>query len=386
MPDINSLLSSKSFCILPWLSVTVNTKGEITPCCISDTVLMDANAVNEHGHGVLNSQPFKTMRKMMMLGVLPESCKQCSVSGKKTLREVKNESLINKISKIDIDRIENTSKNGSISDPKIRYVDVRASNICNLKCRTCSPVFSSRIQQEEKSVIKFSKPLNLTKRPEILSELKEIYFAGGEPLITEDHYKILESLPNDVSVIYNTNFTVTSFKNFSVFDFWEKKDKLFVSVSLDEIGNRLSYLRHGSDYDKIIENFKTFHKRIPNSFEKIKISITLSIFNIFYLHEILEDFEKHNLVKPENISINFLYYPSYFRCNNFEKELGQFRNEAVDKIKNEVIKNLVKTFLYENLDAENDFSKFLTTVEEKDKLRNERFKDIYPEIANLLMK
>ena len=322
----------------------------------------------------------------MMLGVLPESCKQCSVSGKKTLREVKNESLINKISKIDIDRIENTSKNGSISDPKIRYVDVRTSNICNLKCRTCSPVFSSRIQQEEKSVIKFSKPLNLTKRPEILSELKEIYFAGGEPLITEDHYKILESLPNDVSVIYNTNFTVTSFKNISVFDFWEKKDKLFVSVSLDEIGNRLSYLRHGSDYDKIIENFKTFHKRIPNSFEKIKISITLSIFNIFYLHEILEDFEKHNLVKPENISINFLYYPSYFRCNNFEKELGQFRNEAVDKIKNEVIKNLVKTFLYENLDAENDFSKFLTMVEEKDKLRNERFKDIYPEIANLLLK
>ena len=101
------------------------------------------------------------------------------------------------------------------------------------------------------------------------------------------------------------------------------------------------------------------------------------------MHEILDDFQEKNLVDPKNISINFLYYPSYFRCNNFTAVLGKQRDDAVNKIKNEEIRLKVKRFLSENLDAEEDFTVFIEKVEEKDRIRNEDFKEFYPELRCL---
>jgi organic radical activating enzyme len=65
-----------------------------------------------------------------------------------------------------------------------------------------------------------NKPLNYAGRFETdiweqllthIDYVEQIYFAGGEPLLMEEHYRILDELVQrkrfDVRLIYNTNFT-----------------------------------------------------------------------------------------------------------------------------------------------------------------------------------
>jgi hypothetical protein len=59
-----------------------------------------------------------------------------------------------------------------------------------------------------------------------LDYVEQIYFAGGEPLLMEEHYRILDELVRrkrfDVRLIYNTNFTHTDLKGNSVFEYWKQ--------------------------------------------------------------------------------------------------------------------------------------------------------------------
>ena len=46
--------------------------------------------------------------------------------------------------------VTTTQDDGTVEDFKMRYFDIRFSNICNFKCRTCGPDFSSQWEQEYK--------------------------------------------------------------------------------------------------------------------------------------------------------------------------------------------------------------------------------------------
>ena len=53
--------------------------------------------------------------------------------------------------------------------------------------------------------------------------VEEIYFAGGEPLLMEEHYRILNRLVDDgrteeVTLKYNTNFSTMAYKKTNVLD------------------------------------------------------------------------------------------------------------------------------------------------------------------------
>ena len=71
--------------------------------------------------------------------------------------------------------------------------------------------------------------------------VEQIYFAGGEPLIMDEHYRILEELERrgmfDVRLVYNTNFTQVRLKDRYVFDFWKKFKNVSVGASLDAMGD-----------------------------------------------------------------------------------------------------------------------------------------------------
>ena len=105
------------------------------------------------------------------------------------------------------------------------YWDIRFSNLCNLSCRSCGYIFSSNWYQDQAKLAggdwKLKNPvMNYAGRTETdmweqlephLDYVEQIYFAGGEPLLMEEHYKILDELVRrerfDVRLVYNTNFT-----------------------------------------------------------------------------------------------------------------------------------------------------------------------------------
>jgi organic radical activating enzyme len=76
----------------------------------------------------------------------------------------------------------------------------------------------------------------------LLPHIEEIYFAGGEPLLMDEHYRLLDRLAErglfDTPLRYNTNFSETRYKGRDVFDIWAQFSNVKVSASVDATGGR----------------------------------------------------------------------------------------------------------------------------------------------------
>ena len=104
-----------------------------------------------------------------------------------------------------IGMVENTDKEGN-ADFVIKYWDIRFSNLCNLACRSCGTWFSSNWYEDHKKltgappnhakILKVGRNSNdiWDQMLEQFEHVEQFYFAGGEPLIMEEHYRILKEL------------------------------------------------------------------------------------------------------------------------------------------------------------------------------------------------
>ena len=78
-----------------------------------------------------------------------------------------------------------------------------------------------------------------------IKHVERIYFAGGEPMMMDDHWYILELLKKhkrfDVRIMYNTNMARLDWKGKNVIDYWKlwEPGKIEIWPSLDEYGEIL---------------------------------------------------------------------------------------------------------------------------------------------------
>ena len=138
---------SKTICILPWIHMYVNADGNVLPCCIGDYKQPLGNTHNRSIEDIWNSHEYKTLRKQLMNGEKPSVCHQCwkhEEAGNNSSR-ISN----NKRFKEDFHIVDKTNTDGSLDTMDLRYFDVRWSNICNFKCRTCSATYSSNWAVED---------------------------------------------------------------------------------------------------------------------------------------------------------------------------------------------------------------------------------------------
>ena len=105
------------------------------------------------------------------------------------------------------------------SDPGLQFVDIRNTNFCNLKCRYCGPHFSSQWAEElDKFPSIRRQDISNYKDTLITDSLHWMYFTGGEPLISGEHWELLEELiaggrSGRISLMYNTNLTTIKYKD-----------------------------------------------------------------------------------------------------------------------------------------------------------------------------
>ena len=134
-------IKKKSLCALPWLHIHVTPDQNIMPCCIANMENVDdvRSTMDDGIMDWMNSDAMKKMRLDMLNGEQPNACKTCyhqeiSMESfrKTTLREY-DEFLE--------ENIANTNEDGSLDEFKMRYLDMRFSNLCNMKCTTTSSAF-----------------------------------------------------------------------------------------------------------------------------------------------------------------------------------------------------------------------------------------------------
>ena len=169
---------------------------------------------------------------------------------------------------------------------------------------------------------------------------EEFYFAGGEPLVTEEHYKLIEWLiQNDATkarLRYNTNFSKLAFKDYNLIELWSHFDEVELLASIDASNTLGEYIRKDMVWQDILENRK-FIKPYP--FIKFKVAPTVSILNVLHIPELYEECLQLNIIEPDDLYINILERPSYYNIQILPKEL---KLKVMDKYLNQMDTNKPK--------------------------------------------
>jgi MoaA/NifB/PqqE/SkfB family radical SAM enzyme len=317
------LKDSKTFCIYPWIHLHAYPTGEAYPCCHAEMKPgVVGNCRTNTLEEIWRGEPMQKLRNDMLTETPHAACTRCyeqEESGFFSGRKSANKHHGHHIKKLDANPFEMT------------YWDIRFSNLCNLKCRSCGHIFSSQWYQDQAKLAgpdwkERNTVLNYAGRTETdmwtqlephLDYVEQIYFAGGEPLLMEEHYNILEELVRrgrfDVRLIYNTNFTHTDLKGRSVFEYWKQFRSVAVGASLDGSGKYGEYIRKGTDWDQVYANRVQMIAVCPNV--DFYISPTLSIMNAWHLPDFHREWVGAGLIQPQDLNVNILQDPAHYRID-----------------------------------------------------------------------
>lgn len=324
------LSESKTFCMYPWIHLHAWPTGQAFPCCHAESPAGQlGNTRKQSLLEIWNSPKQRQLRSDMLNETTNAACVRCYEQEKSGFFSGRQSA--NKHHGHHIDRIKNTKENGYLEQFEMTYWDIRFSNLCNLKCRSCGHTFSSQWYQDQ---AKLAGPdwklnntvLNYAGRTETdmwtqlephLDYVEQIYFAGGEPLLMEEHYQILDELVRrkrfDVRLIYNTNFTHTDLKGRSVFEYWKQFDSVAVGASLDGQGPYGEYIRKGTDWTVVEQNRRDMLRVCPEV--DFYISPTLSIMNVWHLPDFHRDWVAKGLIRAQDLNVNILQDPPYYRID-----------------------------------------------------------------------
>jgi radical SAM protein with 4Fe4S-binding SPASM domain len=342
--QLDRLTKSDVFCMIPWIHMHAFPDGRAYPCCLGDDQHPIGNFKQDSMESVWNQSAYKTMRKNMLEG---KSCKECSKcyeqesSGFVSMRNSTNKNFGQHISLVD-----QTKSDGTYNDFKLRYYDIRFSNLCNFTCRTCGGWFSSSWYTEEEELYgKRSYPkIMFAGRTESdmweqlephIPYLEQIYFAGGEPMMMEEHYRILKELVKremfNVKLIYNTNFSRLTLKNDNVLDYWKLFNNVSIGASLDGMDGRAEYIRKGTKWDQIERNREQMIEKCPNT--DFYVSATVSLYNAHHITDFHRAWVEKGYLKAQDWNINILQGPERDRIDVLPK---LFKDQITSKIQNHI--------------------------------------------------
>jgi len=334
---------SKHFCILPWVHMHIWPNGTTYPCCLATNDYVVGNTNESSFKEIWNSPRMKELRLNILEDKPTSGCTRCyehEENGSHSMRMNMNNDYQNHMHR----PIELTNSDGSVDDVYMAYMDIRFSNICNFKCRTCGPELSSfwvddaiklnRYTKEQPRILRIKDTLDelWEDMEQWIDTVERIYFAGGEPLIMDEHYKILEYLieigKTDIVISYNTNFSKLKFKNKNVLELWKHFKNINIGASLDDSGVRAEYMRSGTKWKEIEANRIALQKEVPHA--QFQVSSTISIFNAWHCIDFFDEWISKGYVEPDKIDINILLFPENQRLQNLPYE---FRQEIIIKIK-----------------------------------------------------
>jgi len=213
--------------------------------------------------------------------------------------------------------------------------DIRFSNACNFRCRTCwhgaSSAWFPEARQMGRSLGDEALLQNIhnfdafiEQSGEALLNAKEIYFAGGEPLVTKEHYQLLDWLVKNkttqMNLRYNTNFSVLKFGEYDVLDYWKHFPEVEILASIDAHGKLGEYIRKGFNWKQFQEN-----REAIRSLKHIRFAIapTISVLSIKNLPELYRTCLMEQIIEPDGLYINMLDRPLYYNTKVMPEDLKQ---------------------------------------------------------------
>ena len=405
------LTESKSFCMLPWMHMHAFPDGRAYPCCLSDYWHPVGDLRKNTMEEVWNQEPYRLMRQNMLEDKPCKECTKCyeqEQHGAFSMRYDSNRNYGHHIAEVD-----NTKPDGTHPDFKIRYWDIRFSNLCNFSCRTCGPIFSSNWYNDHVKLY--------NRKPDVLGRdmarveytagdedamieqmmphipyLEQVYFAGGEPLIMKEHYFLLEKLieagKTDVRIQYNTNFSELRFKDKHVFEYWRHFKNVSVGASLDAMGPRAELMRKGTDWSQTLDNRRRMMEEVPHV--DFYVSATISSMNVLHVLDFHKEWTELGLIQAKDFNVNICQSPDWYRVDIFpdwfkqqvitpayEQHLTWLEPQDTLKRATSGFKSILN--LMNNQSQTQHWLKFKKEIADLNRVRNEDFWSTFTELQQL---
>ena len=362
-------LPSDTFCILPWIHLSTRPDGSMRVCCTANASAVGATNDKVHGGRVgivktedgkpanlnnsdlssaWNNSYMRGVRNMMLKGEKPASCLKCykeEAAGHRSKRQWETDYWMR--DGIDVDElVAQTYEDGS-TDSKLRYIDIRMGTKCQLGCVMCSPHDSSgwvkdwnklypNITNESlKETMNwdakgktFGASYNWHKDNPTFWEqfyaqipfIRQLYFAGGESTVIEEHYSILAKViemgyAHQIEVRYNSNGVDLPDR---LLELWTHFQKVRFHYSIDSIGSMNDYIRYPSEWDHQLKMFERLDQKTSNNVE-ITIACAVNALNIHYIPDFLKWKLQDSGLKKTNmwpfgaggINYHFVYWPGH---------------------------------------------------------------------------
>jgi hypothetical protein len=372
------------------------------PCCIAGGFDKPLNLKTMSIDEAFNSEQMKELRKDMLEGKRNKVCDVC----------YKKEDLNGTSPRINFN--ENSLwkqpivNNDFSVETQFQHIDIRFSNLCNFKCKMCTHEFSSNWYEDMDSfhdgftkrhtkVMKVSDTIVEDLIPH-LNNVKSFYFAGGEPLIMPEHYKVLKYLYDTMPVIkqhwgdkrnlsihYNTNLSVIKYDEKSLIDLWEGFNRVFLSISCDGIEKVGEYQRVGFNHNKFIENLKTIKKYFRPSAPytggmgmQYNFQYTTTVWNVYHIFDFIKFMIENEFIETsEQIDFYYAWVPNSVSLNNISKDekikLIQFLENGVKSLDNEKTMNEITNiinFINSDQSSENSINETVEFTNKLDLIQN----------------
>ena len=411
----------------PFTGLATREDGAVKICCRSAPIgFIQENTLEE----IWNSDTMRLVRKQVLHSERPEVCKPCfdlEDQGVESLRQrhingVIPEARIN-LYPTAIAKLNNTDYTMPFEFPTM---EIKLNNLCNLKCRMCNPLDSTSwndwnevkpfYEKESNYLVptvaklvkipgQYIGPFDVTENwwndfERLIPHFRRVEFAGGEPLMDPQHYKILDMLKpyaKNIEIKYATNGTTLGIsKNRTIHDYWPYFRSVAVNVSMDGIHDVYNYIRSNSDFNQIEKNIKEI-RSIPNV-SRVVGAFTAQAGNIlqaaecidYFINEMNIVFYSHRVSYPNCLSAQVLPQElkelALQRLTAVEQRLCTFssiqNNSLLEKITRQQIKDNINY-----LKAKDQSHLWLEFVEFNRKLdltRNQNLETAVPEFKNYL--
>lgn len=393
LPEFTGLIYDYS-CSYPWVHLSNDPSGTVRPCCqYSDNILKEDGSKfylqKDSISSIFSSTYMKDLRDKFRSGIRPKECSSCwdiEDLGLQSKRQQFNKRLSGS-STINVD----LSKEPTYP----QEYQLILNNSCNLKCRMCSPQFSSSWQkefknytQEESNKVGRTKVNLPFKQPSSLGSIfmeeidkwapytKSIETLGGEPLYSSAWYKLIDYLidnnySQDIELNIVSNGTIYS-KTF-IDKIVNNFKSIYISLSIDGMDLVFEYLRSNSNWDEVLENIKSYqqHEVFPNF--SLHFTYTLSWFNVFQMKDFLTLAKASN--KSTSVWFNRVSTPKWMSLPAIPDSLKSKAREYLTSLKAEyrfTVLNLEIDGILNYLDS--DSINYLDYIEEINTL--DKYRDI----------
>tara|TARA_B100000214_G_scaffold375397_1_gene361542 strand:+ start:2308 stop:3489 length:1182 start_codon:yes stop_codon:yes gene_type:complete len=386
-------MSKDSFCILPHVHQMARQDGTISLCCNA----IDLGLQKDYPIKAWKSQYMNKVRKDLDSGKKISQCQLCWDREDKGFKSMRQES-----------NTEYGVSNITLDTPK--YLDLRLSNLCNLKCRMCNPVYSSQIAKEYTTIDSTwydefvigeerdfkTKTLHEVK-PDMWREFKtyipgleKLYFTGGEPTLVPQVKEYLQECidtghAKHIKLVFTTNLTNI---NKDILEMCKEFENVHWGTSIDGYGELNNYIRSNSNWKAVSKNLQL----LMQSNFSVGVHPTVCVYNILHITELLDYVESLwdgrympyiflNLLQTPDF-LSFQYLPKDIKheaSKRLQRYLIRSKYCKADESHNNTIQSIIK--LLKN--SQHDLNKLSTMKRFNDQLdltRQTKLEQILPEI------